>query len=379
MKTGNSETRKSDASQYPPPLTSPKQKTKVAYSQHRDSVCSMVAVDVLLNTNLKNNAETARDLESSGIDGLFTYEGKGDVFFPLVRAGSATKGMLYTNVAVAIPRSPMHIAYQAWDLQRLTDGRFALGIGSQIRAHIQNRFGAVWESPLGQMREIIEATKEIFSAWQNQTPVDFEGRWTRHTLSSPLLTPEPLDCGPPPIWLAALGPKMTQLAGACADGLLIHPFTSKEHIATHTIPNALEGLKSRGRDRENFVITAGAIVGVHDGTQESQENAEKTVRGMLGFYGSTPAYRTVLETHDWGDLQPQLRQMTKNGQWERLGDVFNEEQVRTLSIIGTPFEAGKELNERFGGTADRLALSIPQGVDSGWLTDLVRGTKQPRA
>ena len=339
----------------------------------------MVAIDVLLNTNLETTAESAVELESSGIDGLFTYEGKGDVFFPLVRAGGTARGMLYTNVAIAIPRSPMHIAYQAWDLQRLTNGRFALGIGSQIRAHIENRFGSTWESPLGQMREIIEATKEIFSAWQNRTELNFTGRWTRHTLSSPMLTPDPLESKPPPIWLAALGPRMTQLAGECADGLLVHPFTSKEHIATQTIPNVLEGLHSLGRDRGNFVITTGAIVGVHDGSEKSKERAEKVVRGMLGFYGSTPAYRPVLETHDWGELQPQLRQMTKEGQWEKLGDVFNEEQVQTLSVIGTPAEVGIELNKRFGDTTDRLALSIPQGIDSRWLTDLVLGAKQPRA
>tara|TARA_B100000953_G_scaffold291195_1_gene277146 strand:- start:597 stop:1610 length:1014 start_codon:yes stop_codon:yes gene_type:complete len=335
----------------------------------------MVAVDVLLNTNLETNAQTARDLESSGADGLFTYEGKGDVFFPLVRVGSETKGMLYTNIAVAIPRSPMHLAYQAWDLQRLTGGRFALGIGSQIRAHIENRFGSTWESPLGQMRETIEATKAIFSSWQNKTPLDFEGRWTRHTLSSPLLTPSPLESRPPPIWLAALGPKMTQLAGACADGLLVHPFTSQEHIAKHTIPNMLSGLQSEGKDPDGFVLTVGAIVGVHDGTQESISAAENVVRGMLGFYGSTPAYRTVLETHGWGDLQPQLRQLTKEGLWGDLGDLFSQEHLQTLSVIGTPYEVGLELAKRFGKTADRIALSIPQGIDSGWFTDLVRGVK----
>ncbi len=335
----------------------------------------MIAVDVLLNTNLEANAQTARDLESSGVDGLFTYEGKGDVFFPLVRAGTETKGMLYTNIAVTIPRSPMHLAYQAWDLQRLTGGRFALGVGSQIRAHIVNRFGSTWDSPLGQMRETIEATKAIFSSWQNKTPLDFEGRWTRHTLSSPMLTPDPLETGPPPIWLAALGPKMTRLAGECADGLLVHPFTSQEHLANHTIPNMLSGLQSQGKDPAGFVLTVGAIVGVHDGTAESIRRAETVVRGMLGFYGSTPAYRSVLETHGWGELQPQLRQMTKDGSWEKLGDLFRQEHLQALSVIGTPYEAGLELRRRFGGTANRLALSIPQGIESDWLTDLVRGVK----
>ena len=335
----------------------------------------MIAVDVLLNANLETNAETAKDLDASGADGLFTYEGKGDVFFPLVRAGTVTNGMLYTNIAVAIPRSPMHLAYQAWDLQRLTGGRFALGIGSQIRPHIENRYGSVWESPLRQMRETVEATKAIFGSWQHETPLNFEGEWTRHTLSSPMLTPEPLQCGPPPIWLAALGPKMTQLAGACADGLLVHPFTSHEHVTKHTIPNMMTGLNSRGKDPSSFTLTVGAIVGVHDGTEESRERAESIVRGMLGFYGSTPAYRPVLETHGWGHLQPQLRQMTKEGEWGKLGNLFTPEHLQALSVVGTPYEVGEELAERFGQTADRIALSIPQGIDPSWLTDLVRGVK----
>ena len=147
----------------------------------------MIAVDVLLNANLETNAETAKDLDASGADGLFTYEGKGDVFFPLVRAGTVTNGMLYTNIAVAIPRSPMHLAYQAWDLQRLTGGRFALGIGSQIRPHIENRYGSVWESPLRQMRETVEATKAIFDSWQHKTALNFEGAVSYTQLTLPTI------------------------------------------------------------------------------------------------------------------------------------------------------------------------------------------------
>ena len=137
----------------------------------------------------------------------------------------------------------------------------------------------------------------------------------------------------------------------------------------------MTGLNSRGKDTSSFTLTVGAIVGVHDGTEESRERAESTVRGMLGFYGSTPAYRPVLETHGWGDLQPQLRQMTKEGEWGKLGNLFTPEHLQALSVVGTPYEVGEELAERFGQTADRIALSIPQGIDPSWLTDLVRGVK----
>ncbi len=335
----------------------------------------MVLIDVLLGGDLESAGSYAEEIDSVGVDGLFTYEGKSDVFFPLVRAGSLTKCMLYTNVAIAIPRSPMHLAYQAWDLQRLSNGRFALGIGSQIRPHIENRFGATWDSPLGQMKEIIQATKAIFSSWQEQTALQFEGRWTRHTLSSPMLTPDPLPCDPPPVWLAALGPKMTALAGSEADGLLVHPFTSKSHLEAHTLPSLKIGLVEGNRKEDDFTVVIGAIVGVHDGTPEKIGKVDTAVRGMLGFYGSTPAYRPVLETHGWEDLQPELRKLTKEGHWGRLGSLFTDEQVRELSVIGTAEEVGLELKSRFGVIADRLALSIPQGISTDDLTILIQSVK----
>ena len=332
-------------------------------------------IDVLLSGDLTQMGSLSEDLAGAGADGLFTYEGKSDVFFPLVRAGELTDCMLYTNVAIAIPRSPMHLAYQSWDLQRLSDGRFALGLGSQIRPHIENRYGSVWDSPLGQMREIIEATKAIFDSWQAQSGLHFIGKWTRHTLASPMLTPNPLPQGPPPIWLAALGPKMTQLAGEVADGLLVHPFTSQSHLETHTIPNLSKGLAKRSEAAQDFVVTVGAIVGIHDGSDEGRLEAETIVRGLLGFYGSTPAYRPVLDSHGWGDLQPRLRQLTKEGRWDQLGTLFDDAQISTLSVIGTAEEVGEELRNRFSGIADRLALSIPQGIQRSDLSALVEATR----
>jgi hypothetical protein len=168
---------------------------------------------------------------------------------------------------------------------------------------------------------------------------------------------------------------MTELAGEAADGLLIHPFTSQSHLEAHTIPNLSKGLSKRSGEPKDFVVTVGAIVGIHDGSDEGRVKAEMTVRGLLGFYGSTPAYRPVLDTHGWGDLQPALRQLTKEGQWGKLGSLFNKDQVSTLSVIGTAEEVGKELKRRFGGVADRLALSIPQGIDTTDLSNLVKEVK----
>ena len=316
------------------------------------------ALDAPLSGDLRITRDDARSLQEAGLSGAFTYEGKTDPFLPVAVAADDFGGMLYTNIAVAFPRSPMHTALQAWDLQRQTGGRFALGLGTQIKAHIERRYGSVWDAPLAQMRESIAATKAIFAAWQDGTPLAFEGRWTRHTLMPPLLTPDPLDTPAPPVWLAALGPRMTALAGEAADGLLVHPFTSRRHVAEANLPNLEVGLRAAGRDRSDVTTVIGVIVGLHE-TDEEADRAQAAVRGMLGFYGSTPAYRPVLDAHGWGELQPELRALTKANRWGELGARYDDEQVATLAVVGTPQTVATELHARFGDLADRLALSLP--------------------
>lgn len=338
-------------------------------------VVAVPALDVLLPGPLTEAAQQAKALDGAGFDGLFTYEGQSDPFFPLVAAAEHTGGLLYTNVAIALPRSPMHLAYQAWDLQRLTGGRFALGLGSQIRPHIERRFGATWDRPRAQMAEIIAATKAIFSAWQHRTPLDFKGTWTEHTLMPPTLTPPPLESGPPPVWTAALGPRMTQMAGELADGLLLHPFTSRKYVLERSLPNLETGLTTGGRSRSDVTVTVGAIVGLHD-TDEQLDQVAGTIRAMLGFYGSTPAYRPVLDAHGWGDLQPRLRELTKAGRWAELGDAITDEHVATLAIVGTPDQVAAELRARFAEVADRIALSLPQAIDSDLAARLVAAFRQ---
>jgi probable F420-dependent oxidoreductase len=317
------------------------------------------ALDLLLSSPLADAADRAAALDRAGLSGLFTYEGQGDPFFPIARAADHTSGLLYTNIAVALPRSPMHLAQQAWDLQRLSDGRFALGIGSQIKAHVERRFGSVWESPVQQMAEWIEAIRAIFATWQDGAPLAFEGRWTRHTLMPPALTPPPLEAGPPPIWAGALGPRMTEMVGRVADGVVVHPFTSRHHVLERTVPALEAGAASRDAGLAPLTRVIGAIVGLHDGTEASHRRAEAVVRGTLGFYGSTPAYRSVLDAHGWGELQPELRELTKTGRWDELGSRYDAEQVATLAIIGTPDTVADELHRRFAGIADRVALSMP--------------------
>ncbi|NNE74273.1 MAG: LLM class flavin-dependent oxidoreductase, partial [Acidimicrobiales bacterium] len=215
-------------------------------------------LDTVLTTDLADCGRHARELADAGFAGAFTYEGQTDPFFPLVPAALEADIDLYTNVAIALPRSPMHLAYQAWDLQRASNGRFMLGLGSQIKPHIERRYSALWDKPVAQMRDLIRATKAIFEAWQNETPLHYEGPYYQHTLSIPPLTPKPLTHATaaksgstakvPPIWAGALGPMMTKMVAAEADGIIIHPFNSAHFLREHSRRLVTEAQAAAGRD-----------------------------------------------------------------------------------------------------------------------------------
>jgi probable F420-dependent oxidoreductase len=184
-------------------------------------------VDGPFYAQLAGAADEARRLKAIGYDGVYTLEGSGDPFLPLALAAEHCPGLtIATGIAVAFPRNPSHIAYQAWDLQRFSDGHFMLGIGSQVRAHIEKRFGIDFNPPARRMREYIQAVKAFFKCWQEGAPLDFQGEFYRHTLMTPMFNPGPLDCGPPPVLLGAMGPRMTEVAGEVADGLIVHPFNT---------------------------------------------------------------------------------------------------------------------------------------------------------
>ncbi len=191
-------------------------------------------IDTQLRAPLGQVADEAARLRATGFDGAFSSEGPSDVFFPLVEA--ATSGLdVYTNVAIAFPRSPLHLAHMAWDLQRLSQGRFALGLGTQVRRHIEARYSAAWSRPVDRMREMVRAIKAIFASWQSGEPLQFEGEFFHHTYMPPLFRPQPLDLEPPPIWVGAVGPRLTRTVAEVADGLLMHPFHSEQFLHDRTL------------------------------------------------------------------------------------------------------------------------------------------------
>jgi len=317
-------------------------------------------LDVQLDARPDVAADRARELVAAGVDGLFTFEGPHDVFLPLAAAAGVVETDLMTNVAIAMPRSPMHLAHTAWDLQLMSKGRFRLGLGSQIRPHIEKRYGATWSPPAARMREIVGAVKAILGSWQHGTPLDFRGEHTRHTLMPPTFVPGPNPYGAPPVLLGALGPVMTRTAAEVADGLLVMPFHSRRHVAERTLPAVQEGLELAGR--ESIDIFPQAILAMGR-TPAELEAATLGVRGLLAFYGSTPAYRSVLDVEGWGELQPELNALSKRGDVAAMMDLVTDEMVETIGVRGTPEECAAELGRRFGAVAERICCYFP-GYDA---------------
>ena len=323
----------------------------------------------------------ARRLEAIGVDGAFTFEGPHDVFTPLILAAGASSTLeLATNVAIAFPRNPVQLAHQSWDLQLLSKGRFTLGLGSQIRAQVEKRYGAGFDRPIARMRELVAALRAIFATWETGDRLDFRGEFTSHTLMPPMFNPGPHPYGLPAIALGGLGPQMVSLAAEVADGLLVMPFNSAAHFRRRTLPAVAEGLARAGRSREELTVSGEVIVCC--GRDEAElETARLAGRWLLSFYASTPAYRPVLEVEGWEDLQPELNALSKSGRWDEMPDRIDDTMLSTLAAVGSPVEVADDIVARFGGLADRVGFYTPYLVADetlGELVDALRRADRPR-
>jgi probable F420-dependent oxidoreductase len=322
----------------------------------------------LLSTGIDDVAATARDVEARGYAGLWASEVAHDPFLQLLAAGQATERLqVGTAIAVAFARSPMTLAYTAYDLQRYTQGRFVLGLGTQIKAHVERRFSMPWTAPAARMREFIGALHAIWDAWQHSTPLRFQGEHYRHTLMTPMFSPPAHTWGPPPVYLAAVGPLMTQLAGEVADGLLVHGFTTERYLRERTLPALEAGLAQAGRVRDQVAVTLPGLV-VSGRTGEEMARAVSAVKETIAFYGSTPAYRPVLELHGWGSLADELHSLSvgrREDKWTAMRDLVDGEVLRTFAVVGGPEEVGALVRERFAGLVDRFSVyaSYPAPAD----------------
>jgi probable F420-dependent oxidoreductase len=289
-------------------------------------------------------------LREAGAAGVFTFEGPHDVFAPLTLASTVGGLELMTNVAIAFPRNPVQLAHQAYDHQLLSGGRFTLGLGTQIRTQVEKRYGASFDRPVARMAELVGALRAIFATWQNGERLDFRGEFYRHTLMTPTFNPGPNPFGPPPIYVGALGPRLTRAAAEVADGLLVMPFGSSRFLAEATMPAVRAGLAGR----TDFALVPEVIV-------SAGEDHEAT-RRLLAFYGSTPAYRPVLEVHGWGDLQPELHTLSKQGRWAEMGSLISDEVLTTIAACGTPAQIAAHIRQRVSvteGLADTICLYQP--------------------
>ena len=327
-------------------------------------------IDTML-AGLEGAPVHARRLEDLGVDGAFTFEGPHDAFTPLILAAGATTTLeLATNVAIAFPRNPLQLAHQAYDLQLLTGGRFSLGLGSQIRAQVEKRYGASFDRPIARIREMVGALRAIYATWETGEPLDFRGEFWSHTLMPPLFNPGPNPYGPPPIALGGLGPQMLRLASEVADGVLVMPFNTALHFRAHSLPAIEEGLARGGRDRSSLTVT-GEVIVCCGRTEDELETARGAGRWLLSFYASTPAYRPVLESEGWGDLQPELNRLSKAGRWDEMPGLIDDGMLAALAAVGSPKEVALDIAGRFGAQVDRVGFYTPYLIAEETLGEMV--------
>ena len=319
---------------------------------------------------LADAADEARRLEAVGVDGVFTFEGPHDVFLPLALAASATDLAVMSNVAIAFPRNAVHLAHAARDLQTLSGGRFTLGLGTQVRTHVERRFGVDFDRPALRMRETVEAVRAVLGSWETGGPLDFRGEFRTHTLMTPMFSPGPSPWGPPPLVVGGLGPRMCATAAEVADGLAVMPVTSDRFFAEVTLPAVADGLARRDPALGRFEVLPEVIVCC--GRDEAEMAAAVVgCRALVGFYASTPAYRPVLDLEGFGDVQPVAQSFVREGRWDDLSSLVDDVLLDTVTVRGTPEQVADRIARRYAGRADRVAVYLPYAAPDDLLGELV--------
>ncbi|HXG15393.1 MAG TPA: TIGR03617 family F420-dependent LLM class oxidoreductase [Calidithermus sp.] len=333
----------------------------------------------MLTHGLKSIPGYARKVEALGFDCLWSSETQHDPFLPLAVAATVTTRIrLGTAIAVAFPRSPMVTAHIAWDLQAASDGRFILGLGSQVKGHNERRFSVKFEAPAPRMREVVLALRAIWDCWQNGTRLDFKGRFYRFDLMTPFFNPGPIAHPRIPVYLAGVNPAMCRVAGEVADGLHVHPFNSPTYLRQVVHPAVDEGLRRAGRSRADFTYATSTFVIIGD-TEAEQARARQAVRQQIAFYASTRTYEPVLAVHGWQDLVPHLHRKSVEGDWKGMADLITDEMVDTFAVTGTWETIAARVQERYAGLLDRTAFYEPHqpGLDDPRLPRVVREFNGP--
>jgi probable F420-dependent oxidoreductase len=314
----------------------------------------------LLARHLRDAAAVSKAAEEAGFDAIWTAEAGSDAFLPAALASEHTRKVkIGTAVAIAFPRSPMATAQVAWDLAGLSEGRFILGLGTQVKGHIERRYSTKWEAPVPRLREYVQSLRAIFECWaKGGSKLKYEGKFYNFSLMTPFFTPPKHDWPNVPIYIAGLNEHILRLAGEACDGLHAHPFNSPKYLADFVLPNVDKGLKKSGRDRKNFTIAAIAftIVG-HN--KEEQDKVREQVRQQISFYASTRTYRVVLETHGWGAVADRLNEKAAKGEWGAMAKEITDEMLEVYTVTGTWDDIGDKLKKRYDGLLDRVAFYMP--------------------
>ena len=332
-------------------------------------------IDGGIRGGLDRARASAAAQERRGYDGIWVAETSHDPFLPLLLAAQDTERIdLATGIAVAFARNPMTLAQTAWDLQDASHGRLILGLGSQIKPHITRRFSMPWSHPAARMREMILAIRAIWACWNDGTKLDFRGDFYTHTLMTPFFNPGPNPHGDARIFLAGVGELMTEVAGEVADGFICHGFTTRRYLDEVTLPALEKGRTRAGRAMEGFELSGPMFV-VTGRDEAEMAAAAKGVRGQIAFYGSTPAYRKVLDLHGWGDLQDDLNRMSKEGRWSEMGDLIDDEILQEFAVMAPLDQVAAGLIDRWGDALGRISFYTPYESDTSQWDQVIADLK----
>ena len=328
-------------------------------------------IDRGIPSQLDRVADQARAHERAGYDGCWTGEINHDPFLPLLLAAEHTNSItLGTSIAVAFARNPMTVANLGWDLQSFSGGRFILGLGTQIRSHIEKRFSMPWSHPVRRMAEFVAALQEIWRCWDTGDRLTFDGEFYTHKLMTPMFTPEPMAHPAPRIFIAAVGEAMTQMCAEVADGLLAHAFTTRRYLDEVTTPALLRGLARGGRERADFEVSSPVFI-VTGRDEVEMATAAASFRKQIAFYASTPAYRPVLELHGWGDLQPQLRALSITGEWDAMADLIDDDILGEFAVVAPIDRVAQTLAKRCSGVIDRVLPGFPAATPETVISEVL--------
>ena len=321
-------------------------------------------IDVELEvTNLRDVPAIARAAESLGFDAIWTSEKQHEAILPLPLVAEHTQRLHFgTAIAVAFARSPMVLANAAWDLAAASGGRFILGLGTQVKAHIERRFGMTWAPPMPRLRELVLALRAIWDCWQNGTPLNFRGEYYKLTLMTPFFSPGPISAPRVPIYIAGVNAKMCRLAGELADGSLVHPFHTAQYLRQVVLPAIETGAAKAGRTRADVQVSGSIFVIKNDAERE-------LMRSQVAFYASTPSYRAVMECHGWGETSERLSFLAARGKWNELPGQISDEMLDTFALISRPEDLPGKLMARYAGLLDRVRLYarfVPGQSEERW-------------